>query len=661
MRIDGYQMKFKINSKFKPTGDQPTAISKISENLEKGVYEQVLLGVTGSGKTFTIANIIEKVNRPALILAPNKTLAAQLYNEYKNFFPENAVEYFVSYYDYYQPEAYIPSTDTYIEKDSSINDEIDKLRHAATAALLNRKDTIIVASVSAIYGLGSKEAYKKNSIAIDDTVGINRKDLITRLIDIRYERNDVNLERGKFRVKGDVIDLLPPYQETAYRFKFFDDELEEIVEINVVSGKKIRGIKRITIMPATHYMSTMDSEKMFESIKEELEDRIKYFESNNKLLEAQRIKQRTEYDIEMIREVGFCKGIENYSRYLTGKSQGEAPDTLMDYFPDDYIVFIDESHITLSQIQGMYNGDYARKKMLIDNGFRLPSAFDNRPLKKEEFFSKSKQLVYISATPSEYELEACNGKIVEQLIRPTGIVEPDIEIRKSENQIDNLMEEIKKVVSKNQRVLITTLTKKMAEELADYYTEYGLKVRYMHSDIDAIERVEIIKSLRSGEYDVLIGINLLREGLDMPEVSLVAILEADKEGFLRSRRALIQIMGRAARNIEGKVILYADTVTDSIKQAVDEVNRRRTYQQEYNEKNNIIPKNTYNNSVESLVNYEIELEKTVDIFNNVSDIQKEIKKLETQMEIYSKDLNFEKAIEVREKIKQLKNVLLEVM
>ena len=488
-----------------------------------------------------MANVIERINRPALIMAPNKTLAAQLYNEYKQFFPENAVEYFVSYYDYYQPEAYIMQTDTYIEKDSSINDEIDKLRHAATAALLNRRDVIIVASVSSIYGLGSPEAYKKRSIPIDVATGFDRNELIRRLISLRYERNDIAFERGKFRVKGDVLDLHPSYQDTGYRFEFFGDDLESISEINTLTGQKIRDIQRLTIMPATHYLSTEDSEKMFESIKSELHDRIAFFERQNKLLEAQRIKQRTEYDLEMIAEIGYCKGVENYSRYLTGKLEGEAPDTLLDYFPDDMVVFLDESHISVPQINGMYKGDRARKESLVNNGFRLPSAFDNRPLKFEEFFSKVPQVVYISATPSDYELEQSKEEIIEQLVRPTGIVEPDIEIRPTKNQIDDLMDEIKTRTAKKERVLVTTLTKKMAEELTDYYLEYGIKVKYMHSDIDTLERTEIIRGLRKGEFDVLVGINLLREGLDIPEVSLVAILEADKEGYLR-----ITKIGRAS-------------------------------------------------------------------------------------------------------------------
>ena len=583
-------MDFKLHSEFSPTGDQPKAIEKIVENLENGITDQILLGVTGSGKTFTVANVIEKINRPALIMAPNKTLAAQLYNEYKNFFPENAVEYFVSYYDYYQPEAYIMATDTYIEKDSSINDEIDKMRHAATAALLNRRDVIIVASVSAIYGLGSPEAYKEKSIPIDVETGIERDELIKRLISLRYERNDISFERSKFRVKGDILDLYPSYQDTAYRFEFFGDDLESIFEIHPLTGQKIREVKRLTIMPATHYLTTEDTQKMFLEIKREMEDRVHEFRAENKLVEAQRIEQRTKYDLEMIEEIGYCKGIEKYSRYLTGKNAGEEPDTLIDYFPDDLVVFLDESHISVPQINGMYKGDRARKQSLIENGFRLPSAFDNRPLKFEEFFAKVPQAVYISATPSDYEIEQSKGEIVEQLIRPTGVVEPSIDIRPTENQIDDLMDEIKIRAAKKERVLVTTLTKKMAEELTDYYLDYGIKIKYMHSDIDTIERTEIIRGLRKGEFDVLVGINLLREGLDIPEVSLVAILEADKEGYLRSRRSLIQTMGRAARNVEGSVILYADRMTDSMKEAITEVERRRKIQEQYNKENGINPK-----------------------------------------------------------------------
>jgi len=658
-------MDFKIHSKFKPTGDQPEAIEKIVENLENGISDQILLGVTGSGKTFTIANVIERVNRPALIMAPNKTLAAQLYNEYKQFFPENAVEYFVSYYDYYQPEAYIMQTDTYIEKDSSINDEIDKLRHAATAALLNRRDVIIVASVSAIYGLGSPEAYKEKSIPIDvETNGIDRNELIKKLILLRYERNDIAFERGKFRVKGDIIDLHPSYLDTGYRFEFFGDDLESISEINTLTGQKIKTIKRVTIMPATHYLSTEDTEKIFSQIKKEMEERVHFFQKNGQLLEAQRIKQRTEYDLEMINEIGYCKGIENYSRYLTGKYEGEAPDTLIDYFPDDLVVFLDESHISVPQINGMYKGDRARKQSLIDNGFRLPSAYDNRPLKFEEFFGKVPQVVYVSATPSDYELEHSNGEIVEQLVRPTGIVEPDIEIRETKNQIDDLMDEIKERTNRRERVLVTTLTKKMAEELTDYYLEFGIKVKYMHSDIDTLERTEIIRDLRKGVFNVLVGINLLREGLDIPEVSLVAILEADKEGYLRSRRSLIQTMGRAARNAHGQVILYADRMTGSMQEAIDEVNRRREIQEKYNKEHNINPKTVERQIEESLVDYEIEQEDKINKakkeYRSQFEIEKEIKSLNKKIQKLAEELNFEEAIKLRDKMNELKKILLEL-
>ena len=657
-------MDFKIHSKFQPTGDQPQAIKKIVENLEDGITDQILLGVTGSGKTFTVANVIEKINRPALIMAPNKTLAAQLYNEYKQFFPENAVEYFVSYYDYYQPEAYIMQTDTYIEKDSSINDEIDKLRHAATAALLNRRDVIIVASVSAIYGLGSPEAYKKRSIPIDVETGFERNELIKRLISLRYERNDIAFERGKFRVKGDILDLHPSYQDTGYRFEFFGDDLESISEINTLTGQKIRNIKRITIMPATHYLTNEDTKVMFEAIKKEMEERVHFFQKEGKLLEAQRIEQRTKYDLEMIEEIGYCKGVENYSRYLTGKSEGEAPDTLIDYFPEDLVVFLDESHISVPQINGMYKGDRARKKALIDNGFRLPSAYDNRPLKFEEFFEKVPQAVYISATPSDYELEHSNGEVVEQLVRPTGIVEPSIDIRETKNQIDDLMDEIKTRTARKERVLVTTLTKKMAEELTDYYLEYGIKVKYMHSDIDTLERTEIIRGLRKGEFDVLVGINLLREGLDIPEVSLVAILEADKEGYLRSRRSLIQTMGRAARNVEGHVILYADRITGSMQEAIDEVNRRREVQEKYNLENNINPKSIVREIAESIVDYEIEKEneanKAIKQYKSEKDVEKEIKKLDKQIKKMAEELNFEEAIKLRDKMNELKKLLIEL-
>ena len=660
---------YKLHSKFEPTGDQPKVIESISIGIEDGVSEQVLLGVTGSGKTFTIANVIKNTGRPAIVLAPNKTLAAQLYSEYKSFFPENAVEYFVSYYDYYQPEAYIPSTDTYIEKDSSINDEIDKLRHAATAALLTRKDVVIVASVSCIYGLGSPETYRKMTLALDLKTGIDRKKVIEKLIELRYERNDIEFDRGKFRVKGDIVDIYPVYMETAYRLEFWGDELESISEINTLTGQKIRkGIERIMIMPATHYLAEeSEQERIVQEVRKDLDDRVEYFEKKGKLLEAQRIRQRTEYDIEMMREIGYCKGIENYSRYLARKKPGETPSTLLEYFPKDYLIFIDESHITVPQIRGMYNGDRARKETLVENGFRLPSAFDNRPLRFDEFKKLANQIVYVSATPGEYEVEHSMGRISEQLVRPTGIVEPEVEIRKTTNQVDDLLEEIRVRCGKKERVLATTLTKKMAEELAEYYIELGIKAKYMHSDIDTLERIDIIRGLRRGDFDVLIGINLLREGLDIPEVSLVAILEADKEGFLRSRRSLIQTMGRAARNIEGKVILYADIVTKSMNEAMSEVNRRREKQQEYNLENGIDPQNVVREISEEVLNLDYgldivdkDVENIKKVYTSKKQIEKEILKLEKEIKIYAAELDFEKAIEKRDEMLKLKDLLLEI-
>ncbi len=657
---------FKIHSKYTPTGDQPEAIRELTENIKNGIKDQVLLGVTGSGKTFTIANVIEKTQRPSLILAPNKTLAAQLYTEYKKFFPENAVEYFVSYYDYYQPEAYIATTDTYIEKDSSINDEIEKLRHAATAALINRRDVIIVASVSAIYGLGSAETYKKMTIPIDKKTGIDRKELIERLVSIRYERNDIAFERGKFRIKGDVIDIYPSYMETGYRLEYWGDDLEEISEINTLTGQKIRkNIERIMIYPATQYLTADgDDERIIKEIQRDMKIEVEAFEKKGKLLEAQRLKQRTEYDIEMIREIGYCKGIENYSRYLSGKKVGETPDTLLEYFPDDFLIFIDESHITIPQIRGMYNGDRARKTALVDNGFRLKAALDNRPLKFEEFRELSHQTVFVSATPGDFEIESSGGIIAEQLIRPTGILDPEIEVRPTGNQVDDLLEEIRKRVEKRERVLVTTLTKKMAEELTEYYLELGVRVKYMHSDIDTLERVEIIAGLRKGEFDVLVGINLLREGLDIPEVSLVAILEADKEGFLRSRRSLVQTIGRAARNVEGRVILYGDVITDSMQEAITETARRRKIQNEYNVINGIDPKSIIKEISEELINLDYGLPeekqgKEKKLFTSVKDIEKEILKLQKEIAQLSKELDFETAIIKRDEMNRLKNLLLE--
>lgn len=657
-------MEFKLNSKYEPTGDQPKAIKQIVKNIKNGISDQILLGVTGSGKTFTIANVIKELGRPALIMAPNKILAAQLYNEYKQFFPENAVEYFVSYYDYYQPEAYIQSTDTYIEKDAAINEEIDKLTHAATAALLNRKDVIVIASVSAIYGLGSPNSYSSNSVYLDVTQNdYTREKLIKALLNLRYERNDMVLERGKFRVKGDGIDIYPIYQDVIYRIEFFDEDIDSISELHTLTLKKIRDIKRLNLMPATHYLSEVRNSVLVEEIKKDLDIRIEEFEKEGKILEAQRIKQRTEYDIEMIREIGYCKGMENYSRYLTGKKEGEAPYTLLDYFPEDPIVFLDESHIMVPQIGGMYNGDRSRKEMLVNHGFRLPSALDNRPLRSEEFFSKVNQVVYVSATPSDYELNESGDEVVELIVRPTGIVEPTIEIRPTENQVDNLMDDINERVKKGERVLVTTLTKKMAEELTDYYTDLGIRVKYMHSEISTIERVEIVKGLRNGEFDVLVGINLLREGLDLPEVTLVAILEADKEGFLRSRRSLIQTMGRAARNVNGHVLLYADRITKSMKEAIDEVDRRRKLQQEYNIKNGIIPKNVISHNTESLLEYEEEVNEKVVVkkFKNTLEIEKEIKKLELEMKKFADNYQYEEAIDRRNKINKLKEMLLELM
>lgn len=666
MKDTGDKM-FKLHSKYTPMGDQPEAIKKIVENINDGIADQVLLGVTGSGKTFTIANIIKETNRPALILAPNKTLAAQLYSEYKSFFPENAVEYFVSYYDYYQPEAYIAVTDTYIEKDSSINDEIEKLRQAATAALINRRDVIIVASVSAIYGLGSAETYKKMTIPIDRQTGIGRKELIQRLISIRYERNDLTFERGKFRIKGDVIDIYPSYMETGYRLEFWDEDLEEISEINTLTGQKIRkNLERIMIYPATQYLTEDgDIERIIAEIQKDKLEEVKAFEDKGKLLEAQRLKQRTEYDIEMIREIGYCKGIENYSRYLSGKKPGETPDTLLEYFPKDFVTYIDESHISIPQIRGMYNGDRARKESLVDNGFRLKAALDNRPLKFEEFRKITGQTVFVSATPGDFEIQESNGNIAEQLIRPTGILDPEIEVRPTKNQVDDLMEEIRIRVGKNQRVLVTTLTKKMAEELTEYYLGFGLRVKYMHSDIDTLERIDIIKGLRKGEFDVLVGINLLREGLDIPEVSLVAILEADKEGFLRSRRSLVQTIGRAARNVEGRVILYGDIITDSMKEAIDETNRRRKIQNQYNIENGIDPKTVIREISEDIINLdyglpdEVVKEKDKKVFSSKADIEKEIAKLQKEITKLSKELDFEKAIVKRDEMIKLKKLLLE--
>ncbi len=662
-------MDFKLHSKFKPTGDQPEAIAKISDGIKRGVKDQVLLGVTGSGKTFTIANIIAETGRPALILAPNKTLAAQLYSEYKNFFPENAVEYFVSYYDYYQPEAYIKSTDTYIEKDSAINDEIDRLRYAATSAIINRRDTIIVASVSAIYGLGSPETYKKNSIPIDLKTGYDRGELIEKLVALRYERNDIAFERGKFRIKGDVIDIYPSSHEVGYRLEFFGDDLEAISEINTITGQKIKkNVERIIIPPASHYLTEEDEvDRILGEIKNDMEIEVENFKKEGKLLEAQRLEQRTTYDMEMIKEIGYCKGIENYSRYLSGKKPGERPDTLIDYFPKDFLIFIDESHIGVSQIGGMYNGDRARKTNLVENGFRLKAALDNRPLRFEEFKNIANQIIYVSATPGDYEMEVSGGEVAEQLIRPTGLIDPEIEVRKTENQVDDLLHEIRERAKKKKRVLVTTLTKKMAEELTEYYINLGVKVKYMHSDIDTLERIDIIRDLRHGVIDVLVGINLLREGLDIPEVSLVAILEADKEGFLRSRRSLIQTIGRAARNVNGKVILYGDVITKSMRQAIDETERRRKIQREYNTFHNIDPKSVVREVSEEVLNLdyglpqeEVKQSSSEKKYHSKEEIEKDISKLLKEIKKLSEELDFENAIKKRDEMLKLKNILLEL-
>lgn len=659
---------FKLKSKFSPTGDQPNAIKIITNNINNNIKDQVLIGVTGSGKTYTIANVIKNINKPTLVLAPNKTLAAQLYQEYKSFFPENVVEYFVSYYDYYQPEAYIKSTDTYIEKDSSINGEIDRFRNAATAALIYRNDVIIVASVSAIYGLGSPEKYKKLTLPLDLKTGFKRKELIKSLINLRYERNDFAFERGKFRIKGDTIDVYPSSMTIGYRLEYFGDNLENISEIDPLSGKKIiKNIQRIIIPPANHYI-TEESEidLIISNIKKDLTIETEAFKKNGKLLEAQRLEQRTNFDIEMIREIGHCKGIENYSRYLSFKKQGDRPSTLIDYFPEDFLIVIDESHITVPQINGMYNGDFTRKSNLVENGFRLKAALDNRPLKFNEFRDLSNQTIFVSATPGEFEIKISKENVAEQLIRPTGIIDPEIEVRKSENQIDDLLEEIRIRKKLKEKVLVTTLTKKNAEELTEYYSNLGIRVRYMHSEIDTLERIEIINSLRNDEIDVLIGINLLREGLDIPEVSLVAILEADKEGFLRSKRSFIQTIGRAARNIKGKAILYGDIITKSMSEAIFETNRRREVQQNFNTINNIDPQNIIKKVSKKILNLDYSIPEDslsgsfeIKNYSSKGEIEKEIKKLEKEMKKLAEEFDFEKAIQKRDKMLKLKEVLID--
>ena len=647
--------RFKLVSEYRPTGDQPQAIDTLVQSIKAGNKEQTLLGVTGSGKTFTMANIIERLNRPTLVLAHNKTLAAQLCEEFRSFFPENAVEYFVSYYDYYQPEAYVPTTDTYIEKDSSINDEIDKLRHSATLALSERRDVIIVASVSCIYSLGNPIDYRNMVISLRPGMEKSRDDLLKKLVELQYERNDIDFVRNKFRVRGDVVEIFPAYSsDSIIRVEFFGDEIDRISELNPVTGELRADLRHAAVYPASHYI--VPREKIEIAVKEieaELEERIEYFKSRGKLLEEQRIEQRTRYDIEMLREIGFCSGIENYSRVLSGRKPGSVPYTLLDYFPEDYLLLVDESHVMLPQVRGMYGGDRGRKENLVEYGFRLPSAFDNRPLNFDEFYSHINQAVFVSATPGDLELEK-SAVVAEQVIRPTGLLDPEISVRPVEGQMDDLITEINERISKKQRTLVTTLTKKMAEDLTDYLTTMGIRVRYMHHDIDTVERMQIIRDLRLGEFDVLVGINLLREGLDIPEVSLVAILDADKEGFLRSERSLIQTIGRAARNSEGKVIMYADSVTDSMERAITETERRRGIQMKYNEEHGIVPK-TIIKKVNDIIEISSKTDEKLRSKTKMSRAEREklIAQLTKEMKAAAKLLEFEHAAYLRDKIKEL--------
>ena len=652
------EKKFELVSKYQPTGDQPQAIDKLVEGVHDGLREQVLLGVTGSGKTFTMANIIAKLNRPALVLAHNKTLAAQLCNEFREFFPHNRVEYFVSYYDYYQPEAYIPSSDTYIEKDLAINDEIDKLRHSATCSLLERRDTIVVASVSCIYGLGNPETYYNMGLSLRVDQEIDMRKVVQRLISMHYARNDVDFARSCFRLKGDTLDIFPSYSsEVAIRVEFFGDTIERIFEFDPLTGKKLNTLEHFLLFPATHFgVSPENASKALEQIKQDAIIAEENFTAQGKLIEAQRIKERVAHDVEMIQEMGYCNGIENYSRYFDGRQPGEAPYVLLDYFPPDFIIFIDESHITLPQIRGMYNGDLARKKNLVEYGFRLPAAYDNRPLTFDEFDARVGQLICVSATPGKYELDNA-GQVVEQIIRPTGLVDPEIEIRKTKGQIDDLMGEIFKVVETGGRILVTTLTKRMAEDLTTFFMEHGIKVKYLHSEIDTLERIEIINGLRAGEFDVIVGINLLREGLDLPEVKLVAILDADKEGFLRSDTSLIQIIGRAARNAEARVIMYADNITDSMKRAIDVTERRRKLQKEYNKEHNITPK-TIIKDIKNTIEITKKIDTTKEDLKD-KDLRAEIDRVKGLMQVASKNLEFEKAIELREQLNYLRKLLKE--
>ncbi|MBQ6135311.1 MAG: excinuclease ABC subunit UvrB [Bacilli bacterium] len=640
---------FHLHSKFSPSGDQPEAIKELVDGLKEGKKEQVLLGATGTGKTFTIANVIQEVNKPTLVLAHNKTLAGQLYSELKELFPENRVEYFVSYYDYYQPEAYVPSTDTYIEKDSSINDEIDELRHAATSALISRRDVIVVASVSCIYGIGEVDEYKNKMLTLTVGETFPRNKVLEKLVEMLYERNDLDFKRGTFRLRGDVLEIIPAGQRaTGYRIEFFDDEIDRISEIDALTGAVVNNVKNVSLFPASHFVVSDDKLKSaIERIKQELKERLEELKKENKLLAAERLEQRTNYDIEMLEETGFCSGIENYSAPMAGRAKGETPTTLMDFFPDDYLLVVDESHVTLPQVRGMYNGDRARKLNLVDYGFRLPSALDNRPLKYEEFEKKINQVIYVSATPGDYELEHTKGQFVEQIIRPTGLLDPTIEVRKTEGQIDDLVGEINTRIQNNERVLITTLTIRMAEELTNYLKELDIKVAYLHSEVKTLERMQIIHDIRTGKYDVLVGINLLREGLDIPEVSLIAILDADKEGFLRSTRSLIQTVGRCARNANGHVILYGDKITDSMKEAMDETARRRAVQEKYNKEHNIIPKTIIKEIRDVISNTDVEKEKSSKKLTK-KEIEKNMALIEQEMREAAKNLDFERAMELRD-------------
>jgi excinuclease ABC subunit B len=655
------ERQFRLVSEFRPQGDQPQAIEKLVQGIEKSKRDQVLLGVTGSGKTFTMANVIARINKPTLVIAPNKTLAAQLYNEFHDLFPDNAVRYFVSYYDYYQPEAYVPSTDTYIEKDASINDEIDKLRHSATKALLERSDTLIVASVSCIYGLGSPEAYFDMMVYLEEGSRIQRDQMLRKLVDIQYQRSDFDFHRGTFRVRGDIVEIFPAYEDSsALRIEFFDEQIETIHEIDPIRGKVQRRVDKACIYPASHYVTGEDRMKQAtQDIRLELKGRLEELRAEHKLLEAQRLEQRTLYDLELLEEMGFCPGIENYSRHLTGRKPGEPPPTLISYFPNQFLLFIDESHVTVPQIGGMYRGDRSRKETLVEYGFRLPSALDNRPLNFSEFEACLDQAVYVSATPARYELDKSRGAIVEQLIRPTGLMDPEVIVRPARNQVDDLLEEIRKRAERKERVLVTTLTKRMAEDLTDYYQDLNVKVRYLHSDIETLERVEIIRHLRMGVFDVLVGINLLREGLDLPEVSLVAILDADKEGFLRSDRSLIQTIGRAARNVYGTVILYADSITDSMRLAMDETNRRRSLQAAFNKKHGITPQTVIKSIGSPLIKiYEadyVDVPLAAEKEGNygAKDLPRVIQRLKKEMKKAAESLEFERAAELRDRIRAM--------